>query len=173
MTNQLGANQVECNNGILELGIGVFYLSVAATPLQRLTNWAALVNDTACKACTDFSAALHCMDFLWFNHASDGAEMWKDRLKNPFIIIGLIVGSGEYQCSKQKLLAKYWQTLHRLAYRIGSRGIFQFGSMKAGRRNVEPPLIVGAVVATMLVMGVVAPMNGRSRKHSTPVVAAS
>ncbi len=180
-TDQLGANPVEFitrNTGDWTL----YFLctTLAVTPLRRLTNWVWLVKLRRMQGLyVFFYAALHFTTFLWFDHAFDITEMWKDVLKRPFITVGFIafvllipLAATSTNAIIKKLGAKNWQRLHRLVYLIASLGILHFWWMKAGKHDFEQPLIFGAIVATMLIMRLIWRLKAQVKKHSALVMTA-
>jgi sulfoxide reductase heme-binding subunit YedZ len=163
-TDQLGANPVEFitrNTG--DWTLYFLCITLAVTPLRRLTNWVWLVKLRRMQGLyVFFYLSLHFTTFLWFDHAFDITEMWKDVLKRPFITVGFIafvllipLAATSTNAIIKKLGAKNWQRLHRLVYLIASLGILHFWWMKAGKHDFEQPLIFGAIVATMLIMRLV------------------
>ena len=163
-TDQLGANPVEFitrNTG--DWTLYFLCITLAVTPLRRLTNWVWLVKLRRMQGLyVFFYSSLHFTTFLWFDHAFDITEMWKDVLKRPFITVGFIafvllipLAATSTNAIIKKLGAKNWQRLHRLVYLIASLGILHFWWMKAGKHDFEQPLIFGAIVATMLIMRLV------------------
>ena len=180
-TDQLGANPVEFitrNTGDWTL----YFLctTLAVTPLRRLTNWVWLVKLRRMQGLyVFFYSSLHFTTFLWFDHAFDITEMWKDVLKRPFITVGFIafvllipLAATSTNAIIKKLGAKNWQRLHRLVYLIASLGILHFWWMKAGKHDFEQPLIFGAIVATMLIMRLIWRLKAQVKKHSALVMTA-
>lgn len=179
-TDQLGANPVEFitrNTG--DWTLYFLCITLAVTPLRRLTHWAWLVKLRRMQGLfVFFYAALHFTTFLWFDHAFDVSQMWKDVLKRPFITVGFIafvllipLAATSTNAIIRKLGGKNWQMLHRLVYLISSLGILHFWWMKAGKHDFEQPLIFGVIVATMLLMRVYwrlqAPVNKRTASVAT------
>ena len=179
-TDQLGANPVEFitrNTG--DWTLYFLCITLAVTPLRRLTHWAWLVKLRRMQGLyVFFYAALHFTTFLWFDHAFDLSEMWKDVLKRPFITVGFIafvllipLAATSTNAIIRKLGGKNWQMLHRLVYLISSLGILHFWWMKAGKHDFEQPLIFGVIVATMLLMRVYwrlqSPVNKRTASVAT------
>ena len=180
-TDQLGANPVEFitrNTG--DWTLYFLCITLAVTPLRRLTNWVWLVKLRRMQGLyVFFYAALHFTTFLWFDHAFDITEMWKDVLKRPFITVGFIafvllipLAATSTNAIIKKLGAKNWQRLHRLVYLIASLGILHFWWMKAGKHDFEQPLIFGAIVATMLIMRLIWRLKAQVKKHSALVMTA-
>ena len=180
-TDRLGANPVEFitrNTG--DWTLYFLCITLAVTPLRRLTNWVWLVKLRRMQGLyVFFYAALHFTTFLWFDYAFDITEMWKDVLKKPFITVGFIafvllipLAATSTNAIIKKLGAKNWQRLHRLVYLIASLGILHFWWMKAGKHDFEQPLIFGAIVATMLIMRLVWHLKAQVKKHSALVMTA-
>lgn len=180
-TDQLGANPVEFitrNTG--DWTLYFLCITLAVTPLRRLTNWVWLVKLRRMQGLyVFFYSSLHFTTFLWFDHAFDITEMWKDVLKRPFITVGFIafvllipLAATSTNAIIKKLGAKNWQRLHRLVYLIASLGILHFWWMKAGKHDFEQPLIFGAIVATMLIMRLIWRLKAQVKKHSALVMTA-
>lgn len=181
-TDRLGANPVEFitrNTG--DWTLYFLCITLAVTPLRRLTNWVWLVKLRRMQGLyVFFYAVLHFTTFLWFDHAFDLTDMWKDVVKRPFITVGFIafvllvpLAATSANAIIKKLGAKNWQKLHRLIYLIASLGILHFWWMKAGKHDFEQPLIFGAIVATMLMMRVYWLLKEQVKKHGASVATAS
>jgi sulfoxide reductase heme-binding subunit YedZ len=142
-------------------GDWVLYLlcmTLAITPLRRLTGWNWLVKLRRMAGLfTFFYAFLHFLAFLWFDHFFDLAEMWKDVVKRPFITVGFIafvllipLAVTSTNGMIKRLGGKRWQWLHRLIYLIAPLGILHFWWMKAGKNNFAEPILFGVIVAVLL-----------------------
>jgi sulfoxide reductase heme-binding subunit YedZ len=133
-------------------------ITLAITPLRRLTKWNWLIKLRRMAGLyAFFYACLHFMTFLWFDHFFDLAAMWKDVLKRPFITVGFIafvllipLAVTSTNAMVRRLGGKRWQWLHRLVYLIAPLGILHFWWMKAGKHNFTEPIIFGAIVALLL-----------------------
>ncbi|HEX8610346.1 MAG TPA: protein-methionine-sulfoxide reductase heme-binding subunit MsrQ [Telluria sp.] len=142
-------------------GDWVLYLlcvTLALTPLRRLTGWNWLVKLRRMAGLfTFFYGCLHFLTFLWFDHFFDVAEMFRDVVKRPFITVGFIafvllipLAVTSTNGMIKRLGGKRWQWLHRLIYIIAPLAILHFWWMKAGKNNFIEPLITGAIVAVLL-----------------------
>ena len=135
-------------------------LTLALTPLRRLTGWNWLVRLRRMTGLfAFFYAFLHFLAFLWFDHFFDVGEMWKDVVKRPFITVGFIafvllipLAITSTNGMIKRLGGKRWQWLHRLIYLIAPLAILHFWWMKAGKNNFTEPLLFGALVALLLGM---------------------
>lgn len=159
LLDRLGANPVEFitrNTG--DWTLYFLCLTLAVTPLRRMSNWNWLLKlRRMIGLYAFFYATLHFTTFLWFDHFFDLDEMWKDVLKRPFITVGfsafiLLIPLALTSTNGmiKRLGGKRWQWLHRSIYLVASLGILHFWWMKAGKHDFEQPIIFGAIVAALL-----------------------
>ena len=178
-TDGLGANPVEFitrNTG--DWTLYFLCITLAVTPLRRLTNWVWLVRLRRMEGLfAFFYASLHFTTFLWFDHAFDVSEMWKDVIKRPFITVGFItfallvpLAATSTNAIIKRMGVKNWQRLHRLVYLIASLGILHFWWMKAAKHNFTQPLIFGTVVGTLLLMRVYWSLSARARNRQQAAI---
>ena len=176
--DRLGANPVEFitrNTG--DWTLYFLCLTLAVTPLRRLTNWNWLVKlRRMIGLYAFFYALLHFTTFFWFDHFFDLGEMWRDVLKRPFILVGFIafvllipLAVTSTNGMVRRLGGKRWQWLHRLVYFVAGLGILHFWWMKAGKHDFAQPILFGAIVAVLLAARVV---WGLARNRSAKAVAA-
>jgi sulfoxide reductase heme-binding subunit YedZ len=133
-------------------------ITLAVTPLRRLTSWNWLLKLRRMLGLfAFFYAVLHFTTFLWFDHFFDVAAMFSDVLKRPFITVGfgaflllIPLAATSTKGMQRRLGGKRWMWLHRLIYLIAPLGILHFWWMKAGKHNFTEPFIVGCVVALLL-----------------------
>ena len=159
VTDRLGANPIEFitrNSG--DWTLYFLCITLAVTPLRRLTKWNWLIKLRRMLGLyVFFYAVLHFMTFLWFDHFFDVAEMWKDVVKRPFITVGfatfvllLPLAVTSTNGMVRRLGGKRWQWLHRLIYLIAPFAIVHFWWMKAGKHDFAQPLLMGSIVALLL-----------------------
>jgi sulfoxide reductase heme-binding subunit YedZ len=133
-------------------------ITLAVTPLRRLTHWNWLQKLRRMLGLfAFFYAVLHFTTFLWFDHFFDVAAMWKDVLKRPFITVGfsafvllIPLALTSIKGMQRRLGGKRWMWLHRLIYLIAPLGILHFWWMKAGKNDFAEPIAAGCVVALLL-----------------------
>jgi sulfoxide reductase heme-binding subunit YedZ len=161
--DHLGANPIEFitrNTG--DWTLYFLCLTLALTPLRRLTKWNWLIRLRRMLGLfAFFYALLHFSTFLWFDHFFDVQEMWKDVLKRPFITVGFTafvllipLALTSTDAMVKRLGGKRWQWLHRLIYLIAPLGILHFWWMKAGKHDFAEPILFGAIVGVLLMMRV-------------------
>ncbi|ALP61783.1 MULTISPECIES: protein-methionine-sulfoxide reductase heme-binding subunit MsrQ [Paraburkholderia] len=157
-TGGLGANPIEFITRSTGLWTLVFIcITLAVTPLRKLTGWNALLRFRRMLGLyAFFYAALHFTTYFWFDKWFDIAAIVKDIGKRPFITVGfaafvllvpLAVTSPKAMVRK---LGRRWQTLHRAIYPIAALAILHFWWMKAGKHDLILPKIYGAIVIALL-----------------------
>jgi sulfoxide reductase heme-binding subunit YedZ len=158
-TDSLGANPIEFitrNTG--DWTLYFLCLTLAVTPLRRITKWNWLIRLRRMLGLfAFFYALLHFTTFLWFDHFFDLGEMWKDVIKRPFITVGfaafvLLVPLAVTSTNGmvKRLGGRRWQWLHRAIYIIAPLGILHFWWMKAGKSDFAQPILFGAIVGVLL-----------------------
>ena len=156
--DQLGANPVEFitrNTG--DWTLYFLCIALAVTPVRRLLNVPWLLKLRRMLGLYGFFyASLHFLTFLWFDHFFDLTEMLKDVLKRPFILVGftafiLLIPLALTSTNKmiKRIGAKRWQQLHKLIYAIASLGVLHYFWMKAGKHDLNQPMIFAGVVALL------------------------
>lgn len=159
LTDRLGANPIEFitrNTG--DWTLYFLCITLAITPLRRLTKWNWLIKMRRMSGLyVFFYALLHFTTFFWFDHFFDLQEMLKDITKRPFILVGfsafvLLIPLAVTSTNgmMKRLGGKRWQLLHRLIYVIAPLGILHFWWMKAGKHDFSQPVLFGLIVATLL-----------------------
>lgn len=158
-TDRLGANPIEFitrNTG--DWTLYFLCMTLAVTPLRRLSNWNWLIRLRRMLGLfVFFYASLHFTTFLWFDHFFDVDEMIKDVVKRPFITVGfsaflllLPLAVTSTNSMVRRLGGRRWQWLHRAIYLIAPLGILHFWWMKAGKHDFAQPILFGSIVALLL-----------------------
>lgn len=158
-TDRLGANPIEFitrNTG--DWTLYFLCMTLAVTPLRRLSNWNWLIRLRRMLGLfVFFYASLHFTTFFWFDHFFDLDEMIKDVVKRPFITVGfsaflllLPLAVTSTNSMVRRLGGRRWQWLHRAIYLIAPLGILHFWWMKAGKHDFAQPILFGSIVALLL-----------------------
>jgi len=152
----LGANPIEyITRATGDWTLRLLLLSLAITPLRRLTGWHPLIRFRRLLGLfAFFYAVLHLLTYLWFDKFFDLAEILKDIQKRPFITVGvaallvLVPLAVTSTAGWIRRLGRYWQPLHRAVYLAAGLGILHYlWLVKADRRG---PLTYAALLAALL-----------------------
>jgi len=152
----LGANPLEAV--IRDLGdwaLRILLLTLAISPLRRLTNWGQLLRLRRMVGLyAYFYALLHLFGYLWFEQFFDWAEIWFDIVERPFITIGmlavLLLTPLAITSTKgmMKRLGKGWKRLHFLIYPIAIFAVIHFFWMV--KLDISEPIIYALILAVLL-----------------------
>jgi sulfoxide reductase heme-binding subunit YedZ len=120
----LGANPAETlqlHTGIWSLRLLV--LTIAVTPVRRLTGWNRLVQFRRMLGLLAFFyAVLHLATYVVLDRLFDLSGVWEDVVKRPFITAGMIAFLAMVPLAITstkgwiRRLGRRWQLLHRLVY---------------------------------------------------------
>lgn len=171
----LGANPAEyITRSTGDWTLRFLLLTLAVTPLRRLTGWHTLARFRRMLGLyAFFYGALHLSSYLTFDHAFALTEIVKDIVKRPFITAGfitlvLMVPLAMTSTNKmvRRLGAKRWMGLHRLVYVIAPLGVLHFWWMV--KKDVTEPAVYAAVLAALLGYRVAARFSERRRVQQAP-----
>ena len=155
-TGGLGANPIE----FITRSTGTWTLTglmitLAVTPLRRLTGYNALVRYRRMLGVfTFFYASLHFTTYIWLDQFFNLTHVLKDIYKRPFITVGfaafvlLIPLAVTSTNAMMRRLGKRWQTLHRLSYVIAALGVLHF--IWLVKADLTEPLIYAGILAVLL-----------------------
>jgi sulfoxide reductase heme-binding subunit YedZ len=140
------------------------------TPLRKISGWHSLASFRRMLGLyAFFYGVVHLASYVSFDHIFDVAEILRDIVKRPFITVGftafvlltpLAVTSTNRMV--QRLGAKRWLALHRLAYVIAPLGVLHFWWMV--KRDVTEPAIYAAILAVLLGYRIWARTKDRRRR---------
>lgn len=131
-------------------------LTLAVTPLRRLTGWSGLMRFRRMLGLfAFFYATLHFLTYLVIDQFFAWDQIVQDIGKRPFITVGftsfvILVPLAVTSTKKmiRKLGGKRWQRLHRLVYAAGIGGVIHY--LWLVKSDVRPPLTYGAVLTLLL-----------------------
>ena len=159
INDQLGANPAEAL--IRSLGdwtLRFLCLTLAVTPLRVRTRTPPLARYRRMLGLfTFFYACLHLLAYGWLDMGLDMADIGRDILKRPFILVGfacwlllLPLAATSFNRAIKALGGKRWQLLHRLVYPIAGLGLLHFFWMRAGKNNFGEVAVYAAIVVVLL-----------------------
>jgi sulfoxide reductase heme-binding subunit YedZ len=173
--NRLGANPVE--ELTLELGqwaLRFLLLTLAATPVRRLTGWNGLVRHRRLLGLTAAAyALLHLLVYAVLDQGLLWSQIIGDVLKRPFITAGmaaflLLLPLAATSCDAaiRRLGARRWQALHRLVYVATGAALLHFWwKVKVDTRE---PAIYLTLFALLLAARWAAPGQRSRRAAAAP-----
>ena len=172
INDQLGANPAEAL--IRSLGdwtLRFLCLTLAVTPLRIRTRTPQLARYRRMLGLfTFFYACLHLLAYGWLDMALDMADIGRDILKRPFILVGfacwlllLPLAATSFNRAVRWLGGRQWQALHRLAYVIAPLALLHFFWMKSGKNDFAEVAVYALVIATLLLERLVRYFKPKSR----------
>ena len=159
LTNQLGANPAEAlirSTG--DWTLRFLCVVLAVTPLRTLTNTPALARFRRMLGLfVYFYVVLHLLSYSWFDMEFNLADIVKDIIKRPFILVGFTafvlltpLAATSFNRAIKALGAKRWQLLHKLVYLIAGLGILHFFWMRSGKNDFAEVFVYAVVLALLM-----------------------
>ena len=172
INDQLGANPAEAL--IRSLGdwtLRFLCLTLAVTPLRVRTRTPQLARYRRMLGLfTFFYACLHLLAYGWLDMALDMADIGRDILKRPFILVGfacwlllLPLAATSFNRAVRWLGGRQWQALHRLVYVIAPLALLHFFWMKSGKNDFAEVAVYALVIAALLLERLVRYFKPKSR----------
>ncbi len=159
VSDQLGANPAEAlirANG--DWALRFLCLTLAITPVRTVLGWPELLRYRRLLGVSCFGyAVLHLLAYAVFDMGLDGADIARDIVKRPFILVGfatwlilLPLAATSFNRAIRTLGAKRWQALHRAVYAAAPLAILHFWWMRAGKNDFAEPIVYGTILALLL-----------------------
>lgn len=154
---QLGANPVErIQNSTGLTTIRLLMVTLAVTPLRRLTGWNWTIKFRRLLGLfTFFYGCLHLLVYSVADHQMDVGEIARDVAQRPFILLGMVALLAMLPLAItstagwiRRLGGKNWNRLHKLIYMSGVAAVGHFW-LKVKKDHSEPALYV-AILAVLL-----------------------
>ena len=155
----LGANPAEA----LERSTGDWTLRMlcvvlAVTPLRTMAGLPALARFRRMAGLfVYFYAVLHLLAYSWFDMGFDLADIAKDIIKRPFVLVGFTavvlltpLALTSFNRAIRALGGRRWQLLHRLVYAVAVLAIVHFFWMRAGKNNFAEVAVYAAILGSLL-----------------------
>ena len=133
-------------------------IGLAVTPLRTLSNTPQLARFRRMLGLfAYFYVVVHLLSYSWFDMGFDVADIVKDIVKRPFILVGFLafllltpLAATSFNKAVKSMGAKRWQLLHKLVYVISGLGLLHFFWMRAGKNDFAEVFVYAAVVAVLL-----------------------
>ena len=172
INDQLGANPAEAL--IRSLGdwtLRFLCLTLAVTPLRIRTRTPQLARYRRMLGLfTFFYACLHLLAYGWLDMGLYMADIGRDILKRPFILVGfacwlllLPLAATSFNRAVRWLGGRQWQALHRLVYVIAPLALLHFFWMKSGKNDFAEVAVYALVIAALLLERLVRYFKPKSR----------
>ena len=159
--NDLGTNPVETLNRYTgDWTLRFLLLTLAVTPLRRLTGWNGLLRLRRMLGLfAFFYVCLHFLSWVWVDQSFEINAIIKDVIKRPFITLGFAcllmlipLAATSTNAMVRRLGARNWQRLHRLVYVVGIGGVVHYWWLV--KSDIREPLMYAAILAFLLGMRV-------------------
>ena len=133
------------------------FLTLAVTPLRRLTGWNELVRRRRFIGLTAFwYALLHFLSYVVFDQALSPGDIAEDVAKHPWVLVGftsflLLVPLAVTSTAGwiRRLGGTRWRRLHALIYPAAIGGVLHY--LWLVKRDVRTPIWFAAVLALLFV----------------------
>ena len=154
--DRLGANPVETlSHRTGDWSLRFLLLTLAVTPLRRLTGWNGLQKFRRMLGLfAFFYVCLHFGVYLVFDQFFDLSAIFEDIAKRPYITVGfagfllLIPLAATSTNGMIKRLGRNWRRLHRLVYLIGVLGVAHYWWLV--KADLGEPLLYAGLAAALL-----------------------
>ena len=131
---------------------------LTVTPLRTITNTPQLARFRRMLGLfVYFYVVIHLLSYSWFDMGFDVADIVKDIIKRPFILVGFLafllltpLAATSFNAAIKAMGAKRWQTLHKLVYVIAGLGVLHFFWMRAGKNDFAEVFVYAAIIAVLL-----------------------
>lgn len=153
----LGANPIEAiTHATGEWTLRFLLITLAVTPLRRLTGWHWLIRLRRMLGLyAFFYALLHFLTYVVLDQFFDGWAIVLDVLKRPYITVGfaafvLLIPLAVTSTNRmiKRLGGRRWQALHRSVYAIAILGVVHYWWLV--KADIAGPLIYALILAALL-----------------------
>ena len=156
---QLGANPAEALiRGLGDWALRFLCLALAVTPLRLHTRTPQLARYRRMLGLfCFFYVCLHLLAYGWLDMGLDVADIGRDILKRPFILVGftawlllLPLALTSTNGAVRRLGGKAWRALHRLVYIVAPLALLHFFWMRAGKNNFAEVAVYAVILGALL-----------------------
>jgi methionine sulfoxide reductase heme-binding subunit len=159
LANTLGANPAEAlirSTG--DWTLRFLCLTLAITPLRVVTRTPQLARFRRMLGLfVYFYAWVHFLSYGWLDMSFDLADITKDIIKRPFILVGFTslllltpLAATSFNRAIKWLGAARWQMLHKLVYVIAGLALLHFFWMRSGKNDFAEVAVYAAIIAVLL-----------------------
>jgi sulfoxide reductase heme-binding subunit YedZ len=158
-SNSLGANPAEALiRATGDWALRFLCLVLAVTPLRVLASLPALARFRRLLGLFMYAYLwLHLLSYAWFDMGLDLADIARDIVKRPFILVGFSafvlltpLALTSFNRAIKALGARRWQLLHRAVYAVAGLAVLHFFWMRAGKNDFAEVLVYAAILGVLL-----------------------
>lgn len=173
----LGANPVEFVLRWLGTWTLVALLvTLAVTPLRRLTGWAWLIRLRRMLGLyAFFYGTLHVTAYVWIDHFFEWSAIVEDIAKRPYLTFGFLayvlmipLAITSTNAMVRRLGGRNWQRLHRVVYLVAVFGVLHYWYHKLAKNDIATPALYAAVLGVLLGARIVHWLGGRHTTAAAP-----
>jgi sulfoxide reductase heme-binding subunit YedZ len=154
----LGANPLDRVTDVTgEWALRLLLITLAITPLRRLTGWASLQRfRRQLGLFAFFYATLHFATWLWLDQGLAVTNITADIAKRPFVTVGflawlllvpLVLTSTR---GMMRRLGRHWQQLHRAIYLVAGLAVLHY--LWLVKADLLEPLVYAGVLLVLLLL---------------------
>ena len=156
ITGSLGANPIEeIMDRFGNWSLRLILITLAVTPLRRITGWNWLVRFRRMLGLfTFFYVLMHFLTWLILDQGLLMAAILEDLTERPFITIGfsalllLTALALTSTNAARRRMGRRWQQMHNLVYVIGILGVWHYWWQV--KKDITEPLVYAAILAVLL-----------------------
>jgi sulfoxide reductase heme-binding subunit YedZ len=154
----LGANPLERVTDVTgQWGLRFLLLTLAVTPLRRLTGWRWLLRLRRMLGLfAFFYLTLHFLTWLWLDQELGWSNILADVVKRPYVPVGftawllLLPLAATSTRGMMRRLGRNWQRLHRAIYAIAVLGVVHY--IWLVKADLLEPLVYAGVLLVLLLV---------------------
>ncbi len=154
----LGANPVEAVTHITgDWTLRFLLLTLALTPLRRLTGWTAPLRLRRMLGLfAFFYGSLHLLTWAWLDQGFAWGEILDDLAERPYITLGfaaflaMVPLAATSTRGMMRRLGRRWKRLHRLVYLVAVLGVLHFAWLV--KADLLEPGLYGLVLLLLLAL---------------------
>lgn len=159
VADQLGANPAEALiRGLGDWSLRFLCLALAVTPVRIHTRTPQLARYRRMLGLfCFFYVCLHLLAYGWLDMGLDFADIARDILKRPFILVGftawlllLPLALTSTNGAVRRLGGKAWRNLHRLVYVVAPLALLHFFWMRAGKQDFAEVAVYAVILGALL-----------------------
>jgi len=155
----LGANPIErINHATGEWALRFLCITLAVTPLRKITGWAFVMPLRRMLGLyAFFYAFIHVATYVVFDLNLSVMALWVAIMKHTYIVLGLaafliLIALAITSTNKmiKRLGGARWRALHKLVYAAGILAVLHFYWFKLGKNDTGEAMVYGGIIAALL-----------------------